>query len=116
MRKAADLTTLDIPRARKGEAVPVNETIGAGEGTIVSAAPAPVRDPTPAIAPAVQSEVVTQYEFSEPPPEAEPRTTVSVRLTLPLQERLRTAAFKSRRRKQDLVEAAIDEYLAKRGC
>ena len=132
-----DLTTLEIPRAKKGEAAPVTQAedrrrpvlaevprpiaepepqpINAGER---QGAPAFAAEARPAEAPPAEMRVpVAEADaFDVPPPEAEPRTTVSVRLTLPLQERLRIAAFRSRRRKQDIVEAAVDEYLSKRGC
>ena len=45
----------------------------------------------------------------------EPRTTVSTRLTLSLQERMRHAAYVLRREKQVLIEEAMDEDLKGKG-
>jgi hypothetical protein len=69
----------------------------------------PPRRPTAPVVPELQG------ELDEAPLEVKPRTTVSVRLTLGLQDRLRAAAFHTRRRQQSIVEAALDEWLRKRG-
>jgi hypothetical protein len=79
--KKPDLTSLAIPRAKKGEAAP--------------AAP-PSTQPVTA-------------------PTEEPRTTVSTRLTLSVQERLRRYAFETRRDKQGVVEEALDVFLKSKG-
>ena len=107
--KPPDLASLDIPRARKGEAAPVEAATNVANPDRLAGGrlsgkqgrgPAPARD--------------GGSSFDEPP-ETEVRSTVSVRLPLDLQERLSLAAFRSRRRKQDIIEAALDDYLAKRG-
>ena len=86
-KHSPDLTTLNIPRARKGDAAPV------------AAAP---DQPSP-LAPA------------EPSPPTEPRTTVSTRLTLAMQERLRRYAFHSRKAKQDIFDEALEAHLKAKG-
>lgn len=57
----------------------------------------------------------TAQEPNKPPiaaPIAEdPRTTVSTRLTLSLQKRLRRCAFETEREKQAIIEEALDKYL-----
>jgi hypothetical protein len=82
-----DLTSLNIPRVRKGDAVPV--------------AAAPDQPPPPTVA--------------EPAPPTEPRTTVSTRLTLAMQERLRRYAFHSRKAKQDIFDEALEAHLKAKG-
>ncbi len=82
-----DLTSFNIPRARKGDAAPV------------AAAP----DKLPPLAPA------------EPAPPIEPRTTVSTRLTVAMQERLRRYAFHSRKAKQDIFDEALEAHLKAKG-
>jgi hypothetical protein len=83
-----DLTSLNIPRARKGDAAPV------------AAAPEPPLSP-----PAT----------TDPGLAIEPRTTVSTRLTLAMQERLRQYAFHSRKAKQEIFDEALEAYLKTKG-
>jgi len=45
----------------------------------------------------------------------EPRTTVSARLPLSLQRRLREYAHRQEVQKQDIIEVALTEFLAKEG-
>jgi len=49
-----------------------------------------------------------------PPPVEEPRTALTVRLPLSTQERLREAAFRTRREKQAIVDEALIAWLE--GC
>ncbi len=44
-----------------------------------------------------------------------PRSAVSFRMTESLQERLREYAFRSRRRKQDVLDDALHEFLDRAG-
>ena len=108
--KPPDLASLDIPRARKGEAAPIEAVTVADPGRRAGGRPdgGQGRGPIPATA-------ADEGRGFEEPPETEVRSTVSVRLPLDLQERLRLAAFRSRRRKQDIIEAALADYLGKRG-
>jgi hypothetical protein len=87
-KQTPDLTSLNIPRARKGDAAPV------------TAAPEPT-SPPPAVA--------------DPGPAIDPRTTVSTRLTLAMQERLRRYAFHSRKAKQDIIDEALEAHLKAKG-
>jgi hypothetical protein len=48
-------------------------------------------------------------------PPDEPRTTVSARLPLSLQRRLREYAHRQEVQKQDIIEAALNEFLAREG-
>lgn len=94
-----DLGSIAIPRAVKGEAVPVQD-LGQGRGgepRQEGAEPGRGRMP---FSPDV-----------EPPPASDPRASASFRLTLALQERLRVAAYRSRRSKQEIVEEALDRFL-----
>lgn len=50
-----------------------------------------------------------------PPPLDEPRTALTVRLPLATQERLREAAFRTRREKQAIVDEALAAWLEERG-
>ncbi len=50
-----------------------------------------------------------------PPPIEEPRTALTVRLPLSTQERLREAAFRTRREKQVIVAEALIAWLERRG-
>ncbi len=50
-----------------------------------------------------------------PPPVDEPRTALTVRLPLTTQERLREAAFRTRREKQAIVDEALGAWLEERG-
>lgn len=50
-----------------------------------------------------------------PPPTEEPRTALTVRLPLSTQERLREAAFRTRREKQAIVDEALIAWLGERG-
>ena len=83
-----DLTSLNIPRARKGDAAPV------------TAAPEPTSPPS---------------AVADPGPAIKPRTTVSTRLTLAMQERLRRYAFHSRKAKQDIFDEALEAHLKAKG-
>ena len=85
-KRTSDFTRLDIPRARKGDAAPV------------TAAQTP---PPPAAV--------------DPGPAVEPRVTVSTRLTLAMQERLRRYAFHSRKAKQDIFDEALEAHLKAKG-
>jgi hypothetical protein len=88
-KHALDLTSLNIPRARKGDAAPV------------AAAP----EPTPSAPPMTP----------DPGPATEPRTTVSTRLTVAMQERMRRYAFHSRKAKQDIFDEALEAHLKAKG-
>lgn len=96
MSAKPDLTTLSIPRARKGDAAPVAEA--AERAPSPRAAPASGSPPAPAVGPPV-----------------EPRTTVSTRLTVAMQERLRRFAFDARKTKQDIIDEALDAHLKAHG-
>lgn len=50
-----------------------------------------------------------------PQPSAEVRTTVSTRLTVSVQERLRRYAYEAHRDKQSILEDALSEYLKAQG-
>ena len=83
-KQTPDLTSVTIPRARKGDAAPV----------AASEAPPPAAtDAAP----------------------VEPRTTVSTRLTLAMQERLRRYAFHTRKAKQDIFDEALEAHLKAKG-
>lgn len=96
-----DLGSIAIPRAAKGEALPVSDVKvpkrkGESSGDVADRG--------------------RGGETREPgPPEAEPSSSASFRLTMALQERLQVAAYRSRRSKQDLVEEALDRLLISRG-
>lgn len=83
---APNLTSINIPR--KGEAQPA----------------------TPSLEPSAAQ---------QPPTSAKPaplvRTTVSTRLTLDLQKRLRRCAYETEEANQDIIEKALNEYLRKNG-
>ena len=85
-KQTPDLTSLTIPRVRKGDATPVVAS--------------PAEPPLPAA------------DFSLA---TEPRTTVSTRLTVALQERLRRYAFHSRKAKQDIFDEALEAHLKAKG-
>lgn len=54
-------------------------------------------------------------ERADPPPSADVRTTVSTRLTISVQERLRRFAYEAKRDKQGVIEEALAEFLRARG-
>ena len=108
-REAPDLTSFDIPRAKKGGAAPA----AAAPSDEVSRPPLPPAAAPPAAAgapPAPSPELVVDEGAV-----GEPRSAVTTRLTLRTQERLRLLAFKSRRTKQALVDEALEAYLASKG-
>ncbi len=88
----------------KGAAAPAGDVPRAAE-------PAP---PPPEPAPAAPPARVRRPETA-PPPVEEPRTALTVRLPLTTQERLREAAFRTRREKQAIVDEALGEWLEQRG-
>ena len=113
-REAPDLTSFDIPRAKKGGAAPA-----AGAPRIEEA-------PPPAVLPAVIEGLPPPAAGVPPPPAplpeplveaaaGEPRSAVTTRLTLRTQERLRLLAFKSRRTKQAILDEALEVYLTSKG-
>ena len=100
--RSLDLSSITIPRARKGEAAPFASV------DAEAAVPSPPEQPQHH-----SSQLGQPTRRSSVPTDTEPRTTVSVRLTLSLQERLRLASFQTRRSKQDMIEEAISAYLSK---
>lgn len=105
-----------IPRAVKGEArsavppAPDEKPEGEGADERRDASAVPSRSPQDT----VQISMLTVLD-QVVPLEVETRTTVSVRLTTSLQERLRVFSFQSRRNKQEIIEQALDAFLRAHG-
>jgi hypothetical protein len=108
MAKAApsplDPSLLGVP---KGAAAPAAEVPAASP----AADPAPVLQPAAAAAPAPRR---APPPVVVPPPE-EPRTALTVRLPVSTQERLREAAHRTRREKQQIVDEALGRWLDENG-
>ncbi len=126
MPRPSELTSALV---RKGEAAPVApETAAARELTAPEAPPAlpePPPPPPPTPAPAMtrpqrasaprRAPQTTVVEL-EPPPEAEEaRVAVTTRILASIQERIRILAFRTRRTKQAVIDAALAEYLERHG-
>lgn len=125
-RTPPSLEDTGIPRARKGEAAPAVERTskadpsalpspegpaGPGEGGVVTeqAATAVVVEAEPAGKPGMR--LVPRKAQSR----GEPRSPVTTRLTYGLQDRLFAAATQLGQTQQQIIEDALDAYLARHG-
>ncbi len=98
----------------KAAPAPLNASLlGVPKGTAAPASelPAPEIVPSKVAAPPLRLRPSTEMV---PPPVEEPRTALTVRLPLSTQERLREAAFRTRREKQAIVDEALIAWLE--GC
>jgi hypothetical protein len=135
-RQRPDLTSLPIPRAPKGGALPTAEPGASplmqeterrfGEGgsdhaserhlaggttspAHLSVVPPPAPpQPAPAPVPPVPIGIT-------PPPPPERRVLIGARVRQAIEDRMRIFEFHSRMKRQDLVEKALDDFLAKHG-
>jgi len=79
-----------------------------------AAVPHAMLAPAPAAPPSLAPTLATLPE-TERPPEI-PRRALGARVPVPLAERLRAYLYVSRRSQQEVVEAALDDYLRERGA